>query len=156
MESESMFFCDFCRRWLLRRLVLLRTRNCWVLLILCRLASLISGLPFMRLWILIEEIKFACSDCFIIIVMAQVAEYFNRFFAIVIQDIVPDPLIHSEWAYFMSMFKNGPLDASRIELYLDILDKEQKKKNESKTSDRSASSVHSAEGKTYFIECSQR
>lgn len=151
-----MFFCDFCKRWVLSRLVLLRTRNCWVLLILCRLASLMSGLPFMGLWMLIEEIKFGCRDWFIIIVMVEVAEYFNRFFTIVLQDIIPDPLVHSEWTYFMSMFKNGPLDPGRIELYLEILSKEQKKKNESKALDRSVGSVDSAEGKTYFIEYAQR
>lgn len=88
--------------------------------------------------------------------MVEVAEYFNRFFTIVLQDIIPDPLVHSEWTYFMSMFKNGPLDPGRIELYLEILSKEQKKKNESKALDRSVGSVDRAEGKTYFIEYAQR
>lgn len=76
--------------------------------------------------------------------MAEVAEYFNRFFTIVIKDIITDPLVHSEWAYFMSMFKNGPLDSARIHLYLEILSKEQNKKSQSKNDDRGSSSVHSA------------
>ena len=58
----------------------------------------------------------------------QVAEYFNRFYTLVLKDLITDPLVHSEWLYFQSMFKNNTLEGDRIDLYLGILTNEHKKK----------------------------
>ena len=52
---------------------------------------------------------------------SQVAEYFNRFYTLVLKDLISDPLIHSEWIYFQSMFKSAQLEQDRIDLYLNIL-----------------------------------
>ncbi len=137
-----MFLDDFCWRIVLGREGLLLIRNCCVLLIFCRLASLIKGLPFMECGLLIEEINLV-SDLIIIIVMTEIADYFNRFFHIVLKPLISDPLVHSEWTYFLSMFKNSPIDSGRIELYLDIINKDHKKNVGTKTSDKDTSSINS-------------
>lgn len=54
------------------------------------------------------------------------------------------------------MFKNSPLDKSRIDLYLDILNKEHKKKKESKCLEKTTSSVLSAESISLVIKIEKR
>lgn len=88
--------------------------------------------------------------------MTEVADYFNQFYTIVIKEVVTDPLINSEWAYFLTMFKNTPLDKGRIDLYLDILAKEHRKKKETTTIEKTTSSVLSAESIGFIKQTSQK
>jgi hypothetical protein len=51
---------------------------------------------------------------------------------LVLREHLNDPILHSEWLYFLSMFRTNSLEHDRLELYLGILANERKKKPESK------------------------
>jgi hypothetical protein len=62
----------------------------------------------------------------------EISEYFNRFYQTILKEHINDAIIHSEWTYFLSMFKNAALEKERIELYLTILTGERTKRLEQK------------------------
>lgn len=55
--------------------------------------------------------------------MSEITTYFNRFYNICLKPAIDNPLIHSEWVYFVSMINCNTLEKDRIELYLNILAK---------------------------------
>ena len=65
--------------------------------------------------------------------MTEIISYFSRFYSIVIKPLIDNPLLHSEWVYFVSMLNNNTLEKDRIELYLSILAKEHQDKAECKS-----------------------
>jgi hypothetical protein len=58
--------------------------------------------------------------------------HLNTFYNIIIREHVTDPLINSEWSYFMSVLESAQKD--RIDMYLNILTSEQTRKNKNKGS----------------------
>ena len=54
---------------------------------------------------------------------------FDKFYQTTLKDHIEDPLIHSEWIYFMSMMSNENFERDRVTMYLNILENERKKKN---------------------------
>jgi hypothetical protein len=73
--------------------------------------------------------------------MSELVNYFNQFYQIVFKDLINDPVVHSEWVYFISMLSHGTVDVERIRLYLGILSNEHKKKQEVKSNDTKTNSV---------------
>lgn len=59
--------------------------------------------------------------------LQEACEFFNRFYLITLKEHISDPVLHSEWNYFLSMFKTNSLEKERIELYLSILQTEKTK-----------------------------
>lgn len=59
-----------------------------------------------------------------------------------LREHIHDAIVHSEWLYFLSMFKSTSLDKERIDLYLGILSTEKGKRKikENNTSTDSAKS----------------
>lgn len=58
----------------------------------------------------------------------DVVEYVTRFYTLALKEHITDPLVHSEWTYFLSMLKAPVFEKERMELYLGILANERKRK----------------------------
>lgn len=50
------------------------------------------------------------------------------FYQTVLREHIHDAIVHSEWLYFLSMFKTPTLDKERIDLYLGILASERNRR----------------------------
>lgn len=71
-------------------------------------------------------------------------EYFNQFYQTVLKEHIHDAIVHSEWLYFLSMFRTPALDKERIDLYLGILASERNRRDRKAKEAEGSSSVQMA------------